>query len=206
MIITSPTKLAKIFAAIEEKNKEFKKSTKPQKRVLIAQDVLAQIKAKRYVAESGAWAAPTYAEPGMALDSGESVQKLFANQSIRQCNVCALGGLFMSCTNLNNNTTVEELCRADENLGDELEYGEKLSNGLDKIFSPKQLELIENYFEDADGYYGSYATDAMADHINLFNEKYPNPQDRLKEIMKNIVENNGTFVPKKLEVAKELTY
>ena len=195
MIITSPTKLAKIFASIEEKNKEFKKSTKPQQRVLIAQDVLAQIKAKRYVAESRAWTTPIYAERGLNLEPGESVQKLFANQTIRQCNVCALGGLFMSCTNLNNNTTVEELYQADENLGGELDYGDNLSNGMDKIFTKKQLKLIEIYFENNAGYYKSLAQDPETDHASLFNEKYPNDQDRLKEIMKNIVENNGTFVP-----------
>lgn len=206
MIITSPTKLAKIFATIKEKNEEFKKSTKPQQRVLVAQDVLAQIKAKRYVAEQGAWTTPTYAEPVLNSGPEESVQKLFANQTIRQCNVCALGGLFMSCTNLNNNTTVEELDRADENLGDELEYRGNLSNGLDKIFTNKQLELIEIYFENGDGYYGSLTENPETDHVSLFNNKYTNPQDRLKEIMKNIIENNGTFTPKKLKVSKDLTY
>lgn len=205
-MITSHTKLAKIFASIEEKNKEFKKSTKPQQRVLVAQDVLAQIKAKRYLASPGTWASPTYGVPDENLKGEESAQKLFATQTIKTCDVCALGGLFMSCTNLNNNTTVEELGQAC-NLGDILEYGDlKLSNGLNRIFTKKQLMLIENYFENAEGYYAPDATDAMTDHINLFNEKYPNPQDCLKEIMNNIVENNGTFVPSKLKVAKELSY
>jgi len=203
---TSPTKLAKILASLEEKNKEFKKSTKPQQRVLVAQDVLAQIKAKRYLASPGTWAIPTYSVPDKNLKEEDSVQKLFAIKTIKTCNVCALGGLFMSCTNLNNNTTVTELGEACE-LGDSLEYGDqKLSNGLNRIFTKNQLILIENYFENADGYYAPEATVTMTDHINLFNEKYPNPQDRLKEIMKNIVENNGTFVPSKLKVAKELTY
>lgn len=39
-------------------NEKFKKATKAQKRVMIAQDVLAQIKTKRYVAESGCWVQP----------------------------------------------------------------------------------------------------------------------------------------------------
>jgi len=204
-MITSATKLAKILASVEEKNKEFKKSTKPQQRVLVAQDVLAQIKAKRYLASPGTWAIPTYDNP-KNVKGEESVQKLFATQAIKTCDVCALGGLFMSCTNLNNNTTVEELGQASD-LGDTLEYGdEKLSNGLNRIFTHKQLELIENYFENADGYFGSEIATKMTDHINLFNNKYPNPQARLKEIMNNIVENNGTFVPSKLKVAKELTY
>jgi len=202
---TSATKLAKILASVEEKNKEFKKSTKPQQRVLVAQDVLAQIKAKRYLASPGTWTIPEYVIPDENLTEGDSVQKLFATQAIKTCNVCAIGGLFMSCTNLNNNTTVAELDEVCE-LGDALEYSdEKLSNGLNRIFTRKQLILIENYFENADGFYADAATDAMTNHIHLFNEKYPNPQARLKEIMNNIVENNGTFVPKKLKVAKGLS-
>jgi len=205
-MITSATKLAKILASVEEKNKEFKKSTKPQQRVLVAQDVLAQIKAKRYVAEPGEWAYPFYSEAMRALPaSNESAQKLFANQSIKTCHVCALGGLFMSCTNLNNNTTFTELEDA-LCLGHSLDGGEKLSNGLNRIFTKKQLILIESYFENEEGFFRSEIATKMTDHINLFNNKYPNPQTRLKEIMNNIVENNGTFVPSKLKVSKELSY
>ena len=40
---------------INKLNEEFKKATKAQKRVMIAKDVLAQIKAKRYFPESGEW-------------------------------------------------------------------------------------------------------------------------------------------------------
>ncbi len=42
------------MSKINKLNAEFKKATKAQKRVMIAQDVLAQLKAKRYVAEIGA--------------------------------------------------------------------------------------------------------------------------------------------------------
>jgi len=176
-MITSATKLAKILASVEEKNKEFKKSTKPQQRVLVAQDVLAQIKAKRYVAEPGEWAYPFYSEAMRALPA-----------SI-----------------LNNNTTFTELEDA-LCLGHSLDGGEKLSNGLNRIFTKKQLILIESYFENEEGFFRSEIATKMTDHINLFNNKYPNPQTRLKEIMNNIVENNGTFVPSKLKVSKELSY
>ena len=39
------------MSKIKKLNEEFKKATEAQKRVMIAQDVLAQLKAKRYVAE-----------------------------------------------------------------------------------------------------------------------------------------------------------
>jgi len=204
------TKTEKIKAAIKKTNAEFKKATKAQKRVLIAQDVLAQIKAKRYVAASGIWVLPNWSDK---IDRGQirvtdSVQKLFAENAIDTCNVCALGGMFMSCTNLNNNTTVKQLTdEAQDGLGASIDGGEKLSNGLNQIFSKTQLEIIETYFEHGDGWfrrdgYTGRSNGVDQKHVDAFFEKYPEDDDRLKEIMKNIVANNGTFVPSKLKVAK----
>jgi len=199
------SKIDKINAAIEKTNSNFRKATKAQKRVLIAQDVLAQIKAKRYVAESGIWVAPHFSV-NVETVVHESAQKLFAEKVITTCNVCALGGMFMSCTNLNNNTTVEQLERSAD-LGESVDCGIKLSNGLNQIFSKKQLMLVETYFEVGDGWFGEkgYTGESNGEdqyHVEAFYDKYPDEGDRLKEIMKNIIANDGTFVPSKLKVAK----
>lgn len=193
-------KIDKINITIDKTNGEFKKATKAQKRVMIAQDVLDQIRAKRYVAASGTWVSPTW-QKGAAdkLSHDDSVQKLFENKTLKKCNVCALGGLFMSCTVLNNKTKVEDLDDVSESLGDCISNDEyKMSNGLKSFFSYNQLILIERYFEGNNGWFVNYDNDV--DHIEEFNEKYPDDMERLKKIMKNIVENNGTFVPEKLKV------
>jgi hypothetical protein len=179
-------------------NAEFNKATKAQKRVMIAQDVLAQLKTKRYVAESGCWVQANYNTACLEdLKDEDSVKELFAEKKIESCNVCALGGLFMSCTNFNNNTLVRELDDISGGLGDLLYEEEELSNKLDKIFGIEQLELIESYFEKNDGYFYSPLED---DRINAFHVKYSSDKKRLKLIMENIVENNGTFVPEKLKI------
>ena len=176
-------------------NEKFKKATKAQKRVMIAQDVLAQIKTKRYVAESGCWVQPNInAACEKNLKDEDSVQELFAKKKIKSCNVCALGGLFMSCTNFNNNTSFVELS---DNLGDVLMEGEEFSNKLNKIFSYKQLRSIESYFENNEGY---FYNQREFDGIKAFCNAYPSEKKRLKLIMENIVENNGTFVPEKLKI------
>jgi hypothetical protein len=207
-------KLEKINKLIAENNAAFKKATKAQKRVMIAQDVLAQIKAKRYVAEPGRWVVPTFSENFCNTDdypdTVPSVQQLFASKEIESCNVCALGGLFMSCTNLNNHTTYDQFNDESEDIGSLIGYEEGLSNELDVFFSKNQLTLIEIYFEDGEGYFsidnetvdtGSrFYKSIDFDHVNSFNDKYQDDDDRLKAIMKNIVENNGTFVPEKLKV------
>ena len=180
-------------------NAEFKKATKAQKRVMIAQDVLAQLKAKRYVAESGCWVQANYnsAVPLADIKYKDSVQDLFAEKTIESCNVCALGGLFMSCTNFNNNTLLEDLDDVSEDLGALVDEEEKLSNKLNKIFSTPQLKLIETYFEANGGYFRDYDED---NRIEAFYNKHPSDKKRLQLIMENIVENEGTFVPAKLKI------
>jgi hypothetical protein len=175
-------------------NAEFKKATKAQKRVMIAQDVLAQLKAKRYFAESGCWVQPNIkAACEKNLKDEDSVQELFAKKKIKSCNVCALGGLFMSCINLNNNTTVQDL-KDETYIGDLVADDDKLSNGLNRIFTQKQLILIETYFEGSEGYFKGDDEETVT-----FFENYDD-DERLEMIMQNIIDNNGTFKPNKLDI------
>jgi len=196
----------KINKVLLKSNAAFKKATKAEKRVMIAKDVLAQIKANRYIAESGTWVDANW-NIRNEIDGTESVQKLFADRTIETCNVCALGSLFMSCTNLNNNTCVSDINYGGEGteIGERIEEGDTLSNGLNKIFSKKQLQLIEVYFEKGDGWFGEagYTGNYIGEdsrHVEYFNDAYPDDDERLVEIMKNIVANDGTFVPSKLKI------
>jgi hypothetical protein len=199
----------KINEALRKSNAAFKKATKAEKRVMIAKDVLAQIKAKRYIPESGTWVDANWNIRGGIdeIHETDSVQKLFADRTIETCSVCALGGLFMSCTNLNNNTCVSDINYGGEGteIGERIEEGDTLSNGLNKIFSKKQLQLIEVYFEKGDGWFGEagYTGNYIGEdsrHVEYFNDAYPDDDERLVEIMKNIVANDGTFVPSKLKI------
>ena len=196
----------KINKALLKSNVAFKKATKAEKRVMIAKDVLSQIKANRYIAECGTWVDANW-NIRNEIDGTESVQKLFADRTIETCNVCALGSLFMSCTNLNNNTCVSDINYGGEGteIGERIQDGDTLSNGLNKIFSKKQLQLIEVYFETGDGWFGEEGYTGVhigedSRHVNYFNDAYPDDDERLVEIMKNIVANDGTFVPSKLKV------
>jgi hypothetical protein len=182
------------MSKINKLNEEFKKATKAQKRVMIAQDVLAQLKAKRYFAESGCWVQPNIkAACEKNLKDEDSVQELFAAKKIESCNVCALGGLFMSCINLNNNTTVEDL-KKEFYIGDFVYDDSKISNGLNRIFTQKQLILIESYFEGSQGYFKGDNEKTV-----VFLESY-NDDERLEMIMQNIIDNDGTFKPNKLDI------
>lgn len=188
-------KKEQIAKIIQANNLAFKKATKPQKRVMIAQDVLAQIKAKKFRAKEGTWVSPS-----RNLGYGtEGVREAFAAGEMGHCNVCALGGLFMSCTNLNGGTTFNDFDSEADEIGYLIEMKNTLSNGLDKFFSYDQLRLIEIYFEGGEGAFqlDELPEDIDADSVISFWENY-GATDRLKMIMENIVQNKGTFKPKKL--------
>lgn len=181
-------------------NEEFKKATKAQKRVMIAKDVLAQIKAKRYFPESGEWVRPLWSGDQKSIDiklnPNSSIKDAFKSKAINSCQVCALGGLFMSCTNLNNNTTVQDL-KDETYIGDLVADDDKISNGLNRIFTQKQLMLIEIYFEGSQGYFRDHlSSDEKAE---TFLENYSD-DERLEMIMQNIIDNDGTFKPNKLKI------
>ena len=134
----------KIAEIIKANNLAFKKATKPQKRVMIAQDVLAQIEAKKFRAKEGNWICAS--RDLSNLQETEGVREVFAAGKMGRCDVCALGGLFMSCTNLNGGTTLYDFEGESDSLGFYIYNGSPLSNGLHKFFSNDQLKLIEIYF------------------------------------------------------------
>jgi hypothetical protein len=153
----------------------FKKASPTQKRVLIAKDVIAQIKAKKIKPEQGSFVMVekvkgfisssaaeerngTYHYAWNKLDASEGsaadVRRLYLENKIQQCSCCALGGMFMSCTLYNNSTTVESLGFAGDDIGGALYKSSEpgsISNGLDKFFSVEQLRLIEQTFEGNNG-------------------------------------------------------
>jgi hypothetical protein len=230
MVKAKPSKaelLAKqIEREIAKREAVFKKATVTQKRVLIAKDVIAQIKAKKIKPESGTFVSVEKVKGFMSSTEAEDrdgtfnyamnslsdsegyaadVRHLYLDNTIQQCSCCALGGLFMSCTLYNNNTTVENLSYAGEDLGDLLvgsSHAESLPNGLDKFFSLAQLRLIEQTFEGDNGAVNSGVDtetgevfDKFPPRAAAFYDKYKKPKDRLIAIMQNIIDNNGAFKP-----------
>jgi hypothetical protein len=204
----------------------FKKATVTQKRVLIAKDVIAQIKANKIKPEQGSFVRVEKVKGFMSSSDAEArhgswnfamnrlsdsagsdadVRQLYLDNTLQQCSCCALGGMFMSCTLYNNNTTVENLSYAGEDIGDVIlneDNTEPLPNGLNKFFSVAQLKLIEQTFEGDQGAINSGMDDGTGEIIDKFSPqaeafytKYKKPKDRLIAIMQNIIANNGTFKP-----------
>lgn len=174
----------KAAKATEAFNKKFKAMTKPQKRVAIAKDVIAQVKLEKYRTTPGQYFSYMSSD---AADScgGDAQQYLVGGGS---CDVCALGAIFASTVKVKNTVTLVDADRQDN---------ESIAYYLKGIFDRKQLGLIEAAFEREHRFAETEAgcTYEAAEAAVVFGLWYPENSKRMIAIMQNIVKNNGTFKP-----------
>lgn len=204
--------LANKARQIAKSNKKFANATKAEKRVLIAQDVIAQIEAKIMIGASGNYVKNINLIEGSVWDmDDDGVKENY--EKIASCNVCAMGACVMSVTKFNN-----KLLFSDTR---EIEDNKKAQGLMAELFSKKQLYLIESAFEGVDddcirlainmGYNPKQITDKEKEACNVFYTHFgglPNhvsggdvvETKRLLAIMKNIVKHKGTFKPQDLDV------
>lgn len=184
---------------ISERNRAFMKASKPRRRVLIAKDVLQQIKAGQYRMTSG-----TYFSRHSSRFTKIDQTSLLANGET--CQVCGIGSAFVSAIRLGNNFDMNqcELTTLDIKLL------------LVKYFSRLQLRLIESTFEcwQISGFCSDEFSDFFPEFYDEFrkselesnaavkfhllhedDDKYLTPnQNVAKAIFQNIIDNKGTFV------------
>jgi hypothetical protein len=193
------TRAQKLKREIAKRNRVFEAATTAEKRVLIAKDVIAQIKARRYRPRLGTWAKAVTNDgrrtnPSFVFGEDASIRELFLSKKIVACECCALGAMFMSCTLYNNKMTAEQFAeQLDYEFDVRVATPGGLSNGLNLFFSPAQLKLIEAAFEGNDGAFS--VTGCRAEKIAEWSARYENSLERLIAIMENIIKNNGTFKP-----------
>jgi hypothetical protein len=172
---------------IKRRNKLFKKATKAQKRVLVAKDVINQLKKGKFKAIDGVFGDIDYTSEGDL-----SARDEFLKGEIT-CQACALGAMFMSCTLFNNNLSLRENNYAFPDIGDGVKKGLDYKNGFNKLFAKPQLRLIEIAFEQGRGYFSIKSN--LETKAGRFGSLYTENKERLTKIMTNIIKNNGTFKP-----------
>lgn len=184
-----------VKAIIEKNNAIWKASNKMQKRVLLAQDVINQIKAQKYVAQSGCWAITNFEDKN--YDKQVSLQEELIKPNGVQCECCALGGLMLSSVKYNNNVNIDKCYNQFEFIDNDDLYDEdhntdqKMSRQLHDVFDTQTLEKIETWFEDG---YGRYKDDSF----KLSGDKYDlwrgmDEDNKLISLMENIIEGKGYF-------------
>lgn len=198
---------AKKVKEIQKNNENFEKASPSEKRVLIAKDVIRGLKSKRLVSMQGVWLCVE--NDGELFDPDETDKKTELKKvldKIPSCNVCALGGIFVSAVRrFNKLKCSKDLANPD--------YARMLPY-LKRFFSEKQIRLIECAYEQGDGFvyahtygtsYGdgreficeakSVAEKKLTYYAMKFGRAIEDAADRMVAIMKNIIDNGGTFVP-----------
>lgn len=185
MAKTTARGLAKLTAA---SNRAFAKASPAKKRVMIAQDVLAALKARRLKARAG-----MYLVGDLAGKKGELRDIL---PTVPPCSVCAKGAIMLCTVMRRDRVKVNDVFGYYDHFDERTENrrsafkGRKMSRLLGGVFSPSQLAMIENEFEGR--------------HYDESDPRAPGPLGyglpetsgrRLVAIMENIVKNGGTFVP-----------
>jgi len=174
-----------------------KKLTKAEMRVAIAKDVIAQIKTAKYNPMQGCWVeevdGPDYDDWLFDNSRNCTVDVQVYTKSIKKCNVCALGSLFVSAVNKYNNVYGTYWSVSTNEVFDTTETNNR--SPLLRYFTIKQIRLIEYTFEGGMGAVCFDDDHPMVNKAYAFYSRYPDSKDRLLAIMKNIVENKGTFKP-----------
>ncbi len=189
---------------IKKFNKIFLKATPSEKRIMIAQDVIEQIKLGKYIPEAG-----EYFKTSNKIKD-QDLQCVIASPKFK-CNVCELGGLFTSIVKITNEFKAD---------GSRYIESYEMKDKLKAYFSVEQLSLVEAAFEEncfgqafgnstiptknfllAESYrkrkkfekYPLYKVNET--DFNYNKRKQENDRLAMVSICKNIITNKGSFRP-----------
>lgn len=166
--------------------------SKREGRIAIAKDALKWIAAsKKKDAKFSPKLTPgTYLTIRSGVDlranAGKDARKEFG-KSVQKCDVCALGGLFVSSVRLFNRVSLGDIGSLEDERYDFRELMVKTGR-LEKFFSRTSLENIEDAFESSQN--------------EPWFEAIPHPTERFAAICKNIV-RNGDFKPEDLPIVRK---
>lgn len=162
--------------------KEFESLPLNEQKVLIAKDILEQVKLGTYTARRMVYVQFNEHAVKDKIQVGDDMQSTL--NLLEDCTVCAYGSLMLSAIRFKNSVNWDEsglhfgvISRMDFNY----------TRPLTDLFSESQLKLIENAFE-------GWENDEDDFSPKVFYDKFDNPTDRMIAIMENLIANDGEFV------------
>lgn len=193
----------------KKKEVSFKSMSATQKRVAIAEDVIAALQAKRYKATSGTYVESKTTAKGFiekSCGSNDVELKDVLAKNMKSCEVCAKGAMFVASVERFNNLKVS-VSDPTDNVFEKLNGDYEVCDHLSNYFDEEQLAMIEAAFEGgefADEVYIDDEDDKSRNNkrwtIYGYSILYPNATDRMIAIMENIIRNKGKFVAKVSEI------
>lgn len=165
--------------------KKPKLSKEARDRVLVAKDVIAQLKTGKLIATTGKLVevatkrgVELFRESDVA--NGLDVRDVLEKRA-KSCTVCAKGAILIA--------TIMRFDRLPISPGMEAYGLDSMARGTSykSVFSSGAMENIEDAFE-------GFAVWGWGIDGTPWPRKYPDPRDRLIAIMENVVRNKGRFV------------
>lgn len=199
---------------LSELSKPWSKQTKAEKRVTIAKDAIASIKAGLIKAVTGQyWKNIMDFTPQNENDGSVNLQEVLC-ETKKSCHVCEKGALFIASVVRDNKVQMNWI-GFDEKTHNRLENNSGQVNHLKKWFDELQLDMMENAFEEEfvnEGFDGTYKGRRTLRRYVLgkkeklflkskkFGDKYNvsgkhNVEKRMIAILENVIKNKGTFKP-----------
>jgi hypothetical protein len=134
-----------------------------RQKVAIARDVIAQVKARRYIATSGTY----ISRLGIDEDTKGDLQQIIKKKLTRRapCDVCALGSAFISTVRLYDKFQLNSKTNSDG----EIEY-RAMRRKLEQFFSKIELGIIEASFEISEDHIPTRKSDR---HGNNYGAEIP---------------------------------
>jgi hypothetical protein len=168
----------------QKRNAAFKAATKQERAVMVAKDALKMLNAGKTKATTGNWVT---LEDKFDSEIVQDTQICDLSDKFKGCKVCVLGSLMLSEIRHTNKLKFGDVMGTFD-----YEYEGKR---LNKIFSKPQQKLMELAFEGGGGLFGYYdVDDDKIIKIENFYSEYPDEEERLRAILKNVIKNGGKFV------------
>lgn len=183
-----------------DRNRKFLRLPINEQRIKIIKDVITRLETEKMVAKNNRF-----------LRVIGIRRRVYRNENLHElleqnkCEVCGIGGVFTAAVLLKNKIKVGNLFRniyvTPTLLMNYFRHGHVAGSDmviyLRKWFTRTQLELIEAAFEVSLNY-ANGTFDTSAKTAVEFGRKYTSAKSRLLAICKNMLENNGKFVPKQM--------
>lgn len=201
--------------------KEFKALSKSDRAMLVAKDVIQQIKARRYNVRAGSYIKHIVFKGKIYYFNNGSIKNNDIKKNFEEidsCVVCAIGSCILSTTKFANKLKFGDVGATTES------FNSKAITLLNTIFTPKQQLLIECCFEgyiylasptefkkrrEKESFEYNESSQRFAhiksDSLKLtydevlscltFKVKYKTETTLLVGIMENIIKNEGVFIP-----------
>lgn len=186
--------------------KQFAALSVPTQRIRVAEDVIAQLKARRYKASPGTYAVIKGLDALATKHKGKDLRDVLPTKA-KSCSVCALGSMFLSTIRLGDNCKIDpeddfdfdvytpSLSKIPETTINEDLIHERIfdlfgsqKGIIETAFEGTEMDRLDEYAED-----NGLDPDQLMDDCRAFYEKFSNAEERLTAIMENIVRNKGNF-------------